>query len=136
MRAGTGILLISAPAVFRFALATGSPHGLNLHIVRVSLILAGVPGLLLPSMAQDPTEARPAAPLGPSQRPRRPWPGRAQAGQIRGRCGGPGERQVRQPECARTPEQRSVNVTGLQPIDSPPPVIAGYALPLTAFFLL
>jgi hypothetical protein len=37
-----------AGAVLRFAAAAGSPHGLNVHVVGVVLILAGVLGLLLP----------------------------------------------------------------------------------------
>ena len=43
----TGILLITTGAVLRFALAAGSPHGLNVHVVGVVLILAGILGLLL-----------------------------------------------------------------------------------------
>jgi hypothetical protein len=54
MGTGTGILLITVGAIFRFALAGGSPHGLNLHIVGVILILAGVLGLLLPPLARGP----------------------------------------------------------------------------------
>ena len=50
----TGILLITTGAVLRFAMAAGSPHGLNVHIVGVILILAGVLGLLLPRLAQAP----------------------------------------------------------------------------------
>jgi hypothetical protein len=51
MRTGTGILLITVGAILRFALAGGSPHGLNVHIVGVILIIAGVVGLLLPRLA-------------------------------------------------------------------------------------
>jgi hypothetical protein len=47
MRTGTGIFLIAAGAVLRFAIAAGSPHGLNVHVVGVVLILAGILGLLL-----------------------------------------------------------------------------------------
>ena len=47
MRTGTGIFLIAAGAVLRFAVAGGSPHGLNVHVVGVVLILAGALGLLL-----------------------------------------------------------------------------------------
>jgi hypothetical protein len=54
MGTGTGILLITVGAIFRFALAGGSPHGLNLHIVGVILILAGALGLLLPPLARGP----------------------------------------------------------------------------------
>jgi hypothetical protein len=51
MRTGTGILLITVGASLRFALAAGSPHGLNVHIVGVILMVAGVAGLLLPRLA-------------------------------------------------------------------------------------
>ena len=54
MGTGTGILLITVGAILRFALAGGSPHGLNLHIVGVILILAGALGLLLPPLARGP----------------------------------------------------------------------------------
>jgi hypothetical protein len=54
MRTGTGIFLITAGAVLRFALAAGSPHGLNVHIVGVILMLAGVAGLLLSRLAGGP----------------------------------------------------------------------------------
>jgi hypothetical protein len=54
MRTGTGIFLISAGAVLRFALAAGSPHGLNLHSAGVILILTGLLGLLLPRLADGP----------------------------------------------------------------------------------
>ena len=50
----TGILLITTGAVLRFAMAAGSPHGLNVHIVGVILILAGLVGLLLPPLARGP----------------------------------------------------------------------------------
>jgi hypothetical protein len=54
MRTGTGIFLITAGAVLRFALAAGSPHGLNLHTAGVILMLAGLLGLLLPPLARGP----------------------------------------------------------------------------------
>jgi len=50
----TGILLITIGAVLWFALAAGSPHGLNVHSVGVILILAGLVGLLLPPLARGP----------------------------------------------------------------------------------
>jgi hypothetical protein len=53
MSVGAGILLISSGAVLVFAL-TGSPHWLNLRIVGVILILAGVLGLVLPRLARRP----------------------------------------------------------------------------------
>ena len=54
MRTGTGIFLITAGAILRFALAAGSPHGLNVHVVGVILMLAGLLGLLLPRLAGGP----------------------------------------------------------------------------------
>jgi hypothetical protein len=47
MSTGAAITLIAVGAILRFALAAGSPHGLNVHVVGVVLILAGVLGLLL-----------------------------------------------------------------------------------------
>jgi hypothetical protein len=52
MRTGTGIFLIAAGAVLRFAIPAGSPHGLNVHVVGVVLILAGILGLLLSQLAR------------------------------------------------------------------------------------
>ena len=53
MRTGTGIFLLTAGAILLFALRSGSPHWLNLHIVGVILILAGLLGLLLPRLARS-----------------------------------------------------------------------------------
>jgi hypothetical protein len=44
---GVAITLIAVGAILRFALAGGSPHGLNVHVVGVVLIVAGVIELLL-----------------------------------------------------------------------------------------
>jgi Na+/melibiose symporter-like transporter len=44
---GVGITLIAVGAILRFALAGGSPHGLNVHVVGVVLIVVGVIELLL-----------------------------------------------------------------------------------------
>jgi hypothetical protein len=52
MRTGTGIFLITAGAILLFALKSGTPHWLNLHIVGVILILAGALGLTLPRLAR------------------------------------------------------------------------------------
>ena len=52
MSTGAGIFLITTGAILRFALAARSPHGLNVHIVGVILILAGGLGLLLPRIAR------------------------------------------------------------------------------------
>ena len=54
MSTRTGILLITTGAVLRFALAAGSPLWLNLHVVGVILMLAGLFGLLLPPLARGP----------------------------------------------------------------------------------
>jgi hypothetical protein len=51
MRTGTVIFLITAGAILRFAVPAGSLHGLNVHVVGIILILAGVLGLVLPQMA-------------------------------------------------------------------------------------
>jgi uncharacterized YccA/Bax inhibitor family protein len=47
MSTGAAITLIAIGAILRYAVATTSTHGLNLHAVGVILILAGVLGLLL-----------------------------------------------------------------------------------------
>ena len=47
MSLGVGIFLIAIGAVLRFAIATTSTHGLNIHVVGVILMLAGVVGLVL-----------------------------------------------------------------------------------------
>jgi hypothetical protein len=52
MSTSVGILIIAVGAILRFALKGGSPHGLNVHIVGVILMLAGVLGLLLPGSAR------------------------------------------------------------------------------------
>jgi hypothetical protein len=47
MSSGVAITLIAVGAMLRFALAGGSPHGLNVHVVGVVLILVGILSLLL-----------------------------------------------------------------------------------------
>jgi hypothetical protein len=47
MSTGVGITLIAFGAMLRYAIATTSTHGVNVHVVGVILILAGVMGLLL-----------------------------------------------------------------------------------------
>ena len=49
---GLAILLIAGGAVMRFGLTVRSPHGLNLHMVGVILIVAGALWLLLPRWAR------------------------------------------------------------------------------------
>jgi hypothetical protein len=63
MRTGTCIALIVIGAILRFAItAGGSSHGLNVHVVGVILILAGVLGLVLSLFVWGP--------LNPSRRRR------------------------------------------------------------------
>jgi uncharacterized protein DUF6458 len=54
MGTGTCIALIVIGAILRFAIATGSSHGLNVHAVGVILILAGVLGLVLSLLVWGP----------------------------------------------------------------------------------
>ena len=58
MSTGAGITLIAVGAILRFALAPGSPHGLNVHVVGVVLILAGVLGLVLSLLVWGPLSRR------------------------------------------------------------------------------
>jgi hypothetical protein len=72
MRPGVGIFLIAAGAILRFAITRGSLPGLNVHIVGIILILAGVIGLLLSESARA----------------------RLRTARLRTRRGGPGSRPV------------------------------------------
>jgi len=54
MSTGAAITLIAAGGVLRFTVATTSTHGLNVHVVGVILILAGVLGLLLSLLVWGP----------------------------------------------------------------------------------
>jgi hypothetical protein len=67
MSYGLCLALIVIGAVLRFALTARSPHGLNVHVVGVILILAGVLGLILPFLARLPRDRRrrPAPPGRP-----------------------------------------------------------------------
>jgi hypothetical protein len=58
MSYGVCIALIVAGAVLRFALTARSPHGLNVQVVGVILILAGVLGLILPFLPRLPRDRR------------------------------------------------------------------------------
>ena len=49
MGTGAGIALLPGGAILRFAVATTSTHGLNVHVVGVILMLAGALGLALSS---------------------------------------------------------------------------------------
>lgn len=44
---GVAVTLIAVGGILRFAVATTSTHGLNVHVVGVILILAGLLGLVL-----------------------------------------------------------------------------------------
>jgi hypothetical protein len=67
MSYGLCLALIVTGAVLRFALTARSPHGLNVHVVGVILILAGVLGLILPFLTRLPRDRRrrPAPPGRP-----------------------------------------------------------------------
>jgi hypothetical protein len=47
MSTGVALTLIAVGAILRFALAGGSPHGLNVHVVGIVLILVGILALVL-----------------------------------------------------------------------------------------
>jgi hypothetical protein len=53
MSIGVGILLIVVGAIFKFALTSGKIAGLNLQVVGVILIIAGVVGMLLPMLRRN-----------------------------------------------------------------------------------
>jgi len=64
MSTGFAIMLIAVGAVLRFAVATTSTHGLNLHVVGVILMLAGVLGLLLSLLVWGRLNRRRNRPVG------------------------------------------------------------------------
>jgi hypothetical protein len=64
MSTGAGITLITAGAILWFAVATTSTHALNIHIIGVILILAGVLSLLLPLLVWGPRSRRRNRPVG------------------------------------------------------------------------
>jgi hypothetical protein len=64
MSIGAGVTLITAGSILRFAVATTSTHGLNIHVVGVILILAGVLGLLLSLLVWGPLNRRRNRPAG------------------------------------------------------------------------
>jgi hypothetical protein len=47
-----GIALLVVGAILRYAVVTGTVHGINLHIVGVILMFAGLAGLLLPLLGR------------------------------------------------------------------------------------
>jgi hypothetical protein len=68
MSNGMCIALIVAGAILRFALTARSPHGLNVHVVGIILIFAGVLGLILSFLTRLPRNRarRPAQTVQPS----------------------------------------------------------------------
>ena len=54
MSTGTCIALIAIGAILRFAVTTKQTHGVNLHVVGVIVLLAGVLGLLLSLLVWSP----------------------------------------------------------------------------------
>ena len=100
MSTGTALFLIALGATLRFAFATTSTHGLNVHVVGVILILIGVIGLVLSLVMSSPLNPRRVRPrplnarrLSLLIRPRdrgKPGPGRDQGGCSRRRRDDPG----------------------------------------------
>ena len=58
MSTSTALFLIAVGAILRFAFATTSIHGLNVHVVAVILILIGVIGLVLSLVMSGPLNPR------------------------------------------------------------------------------
>jgi hypothetical protein len=54
MGTGTCIALIAAGAILRYAVTTTSTHGVNVHVVGLIVLLAGVLGLLLSLLVWGP----------------------------------------------------------------------------------
>ena len=74
MSTGTALFLIAVGAILRFAFATASTHGLNVHVVGVILILIGVMGLVLSLVMSSPLNPRRVRPRPPNARRRNPRP--------------------------------------------------------------
>ncbi len=64
MSTGTTIALLAVGGILRFAVAPGSPGGLNFHVVGVVLMLAGAVGLVLALLGRGPLRRRPLNPRG------------------------------------------------------------------------
>jgi len=58
MSTGVGIILVAAGVILRFAVRTTFIHGLNMHVVGVIVMLAGVFGLLLSLLVWGPLNRR------------------------------------------------------------------------------
>jgi hypothetical protein len=54
MSTGTCIALIAVGAILRFAVTTQRTHGVNVHVVGIVVLLAGVLGLLLSLLVWSP----------------------------------------------------------------------------------
>jgi hypothetical protein len=54
MSTGTGIALIALGAILRYAVTTTQTHGINVHVVGLIVLLAGVLGLLLSLLVWSP----------------------------------------------------------------------------------
>jgi hypothetical protein len=67
MGTGTCIALIAAGAILRYAVTTTSTHGVNVHVVGLIVLLAGVLGLLLSLLVWgplNPARRRASSPAG------------------------------------------------------------------------
>jgi len=73
MSTGTALFLIAVGAILRFAVATTSIHGLNVHVVGIILILIGVLGLVLSLLMSSPLNPRRPSPRPPNARRLSPW---------------------------------------------------------------
>ena len=58
MSTGTTIALLAVGGILRFAVAPGSPGGLNFHVAGVVLMLAGAVGLVLALLGRGPLNRR------------------------------------------------------------------------------
>jgi hypothetical protein len=74
MSTSTALFLIAVGAILRFAFATTSIHGLNVHVVAVILILIGVIGLVLSLVMSGPLNPRRRGPRPPNARRLNPRP--------------------------------------------------------------
>jgi hypothetical protein len=54
MGTGTCVALIAVGAILRYAVTTTSSHGVNIHVVGLIVLLAGVLGLLLSLLVWGP----------------------------------------------------------------------------------
>jgi hypothetical protein len=64
MSTGVGITLVAAGAILRFAVPATFIHGLDVHVIGVIVMLAGVFGLLLSLLVWSPLSRRRNHPAG------------------------------------------------------------------------